>query len=219
MIKAICFDLDGTLVDYKGDFRNWLLQGANKLGVPQHLLERFMEATSKHTRSLADSLEITKAALTDIGMALPERVEQLSQEGARRYAADIHLLAGAKHLLESLRQKNFPLAVITNGPTDMQRAALKKVDIEHYFKAVLVSGELGIRKPDARIFQIACEHLQVQPEHCLMVGDNLTADVDGARSIGMQAVWMSKERVEGVKACSSLRELKEWLEPQLQTNP
>jgi putative hydrolase of the HAD superfamily len=215
MIKAICFDLDGTLVDYHGDFRNWLLQGATKLGVPQPLLEKFMAATSQYTRSLADSLEITKAALADIGMASPHDLEQLSKEGAQRYAADIQFTDSAERLLEFLRQRNVPLAVITNGPADMQRAALQKVEIETYFKAVLVSGELGIRKPDARIFQTACEGLLVQPEYCLMAGDNLTADVEGAKSIGMQAVWISKENIDGVRSFPNLSELREWLEPQL----
>jgi FMN phosphatase YigB (HAD superfamily) len=126
MIKAICFDLDGTLVEYKGNFRDWLLQGAKNLNVPQNLLKTFMQATSKYTLSLADSLEITKAALADVHMTLPEKLERLCQEGALRYARDIHLLEGAEDLLESLQQRSIPLAVITNGPADMQRATLEK---------------------------------------------------------------------------------------------
>jgi putative hydrolase of the HAD superfamily len=218
MIKAICFDLDGTLVDYRGNFRNWLIQGAHHLNVPSHLLEQFLQATNTYTRSLPDSLEITKAALADIGMTSPHDLEQLSKEGAQRYAADIEFIESAEQLLEFLGQKNLPIALITNGPADMQRAALQRVDIEHYFKTILISGELNIRKPDARIFQLACERLQVQPENCLMIGDNLSADIEGAKSIGMQTAWMSKERVDGVRAFSSLSELQDWLEPQLQTS-
>jgi putative hydrolase of the HAD superfamily len=90
------------------------------------------------------------------------------------------------------------------------------VDIENHFGIVLVSGEFGVRKPDPKIFQTAYERLQVQPEDCLMVGDNLTADIEGARNVGMQAVWMSKENVEGVKSFANLNELRAWLEPQLQ---
>ena len=88
-------------------------------------------------------------------------------------------------------------------------------DIQDYFKTILVSGELGIRKPDARIFQLACEGLQVQPKDCLMIGDNLSADIEGAKSIGMQTAWMGKEQDEGVRAFSTLYELWGWLEAQL----
>jgi putative hydrolase of the HAD superfamily len=216
MIKAICFDLDGTLVDYRGDFRAWLLEGATKLGLPFALHEQFVQLTSKYTRSLADSLEITKQSLTDLGLEHPEMLEQLCQQNARQYAEHIELIDGAIELLHFLQQKEIPLAVLTNGPTDMQRLAIQKVNLETYFKAILISGELGIRKPDSRIFQLACERLDVSPEYCLMVGDNLTADIEGAKSIGMQGVWTSKEHAESVKAFSNLHALRGWLETQLE---
>jgi putative hydrolase of the HAD superfamily len=215
MIKAICFDLDGTLVDYTGDFRAWLIEGATKLGLPSELHEQFVGLTNKYTRSLADSLEITKQTLTKLGFEHPETLEQLCQQNAARYAEKIELIDGSRRLLGFLRQKEIPLAVITNGPADMQHLALQKVNLGSYFKTIFISGELGIRKPDPRIFHLACERLEVRPEDCLMVGDNLEADVAGAKSIGMQAVWVSKEQADGVKAFANLHELKGWLETQL----
>jgi putative hydrolase of the HAD superfamily len=215
MIRAICFDLDGTLIDFTGDFQALMLQNANKLGVPQALHNQFAEAFSKYTRSLATSLEITRQTLSDLSLASPENLELLCHQATQRYTASIHLINGAKELLETLMAKNIPLALITNGPTDMQLASIYKVNIQGYFKAILISGELGIRKPDARIFNLACEQLGVASEDCLMIGDNLSADIQGARRTGMQAVWMSQESSEGLKSFSSLTELKQWLYPQL----
>jgi putative hydrolase of the HAD superfamily len=214
MIQAICFDLDGTLVDYRGDFRAWLLEGATKLGIPRELHEQFVQLTSKYTRSLANSLEITRQSLKDLGVEPPKNLEHLCQQNTTHYAEDIELLDGATTLLHFLQQKTLPLALITNGPADMQRATLQKVSIEKYFKAILVSGELGIRKPARGIFQLACERLQVQPEDCLMIGDHLSADIEGAKSMGMQTAWLSKEQVGDVRAFSSLSELQQWLEAQ-----
>lgn len=154
MIKAICFDLDGTLVDYTGDFKVWLIEGATKLGLPLELQEQFAQLTSKYTRSLADSLEITKHSLNDLGIEHPENLGHFCQQNTAHYAEQIELINGAITLLHFLQQKGIPLAVITNGPADMQRAALQKVTIDKYFKIILVSGELGIRKPDARIFTL-----------------------------------------------------------------
>jgi putative hydrolase of the HAD superfamily len=215
ILRAICFDLDGTLVDFTGDFQALILQNANKLGVPQALHGQFAEAFSKYTRSLATSLEITRQTLSDLGLASPENLELLCQQATQRYTASIHLMNGAKELLESLCQQDIPLAIITNGPTDMQLASIYKVNIQDYFKAILISGELGIRKPDAQIFRLACERLDFQPGNCLMVGDNLSADVQGARRTGMQAVWMSQESSEGLRSFSGLAELRQWLYTQL----
>lgn len=216
MIKAICFDLDGTLVDYVGNFQNLLLENARDLAIAPTLLEPFMQLTSKYTRSLANALEIAKKSLSDLAIEEPKNLAQLCQQLTQSYAKDIELLEGANSLLNFLKQKDIPLAIITNGPTDMQLASIYKVGIQDYFKTILVSGELGIRKPDTRIFQLACEQLQVQPEHCLMVGDKLDADIEGAKSIGMQTAWMSNEKLQGVLSFAELRSLEAWLVAALQ---
>jgi putative hydrolase of the HAD superfamily len=215
MIRAICFDFDGTLAHFAGDFFVLIAENAKDLGVPQQLHTSFAKMVGDYTRSLATSLEITRQTLSDLGLASPENLELLCQQATQRYTASIHLIKGAKELLESLRQQDIPLATITNGPTDMQLAAIHKTNIRNYFETILVSGELGIRKPDARIFNLACEQLGVAPEDCLMVGDNLSADIQGARSIGMQAVWMSQESREGLRSFSGLAELRQWLYTQL----
>jgi putative hydrolase of the HAD superfamily len=215
MIKAVCFDLDGTLVHYVGDFQKLLLENARSLAVAPHLLESFVQLTSGYTHSLATSLEITRQSLKKLNIQEPENLTQLCQQLSQRYAKDIELLEGALKLLEFLRGKDIPLAVITNGPADMQLASIHKIAIQHYFKAVVISGEYGIRKPDARIFKLACEKLEVAPEHCLMVGDTLHADIEGAKNIGMQTAWMSEEKQAGVLSFEDLRRLETWLRTEL----
>jgi putative hydrolase of the HAD superfamily len=211
MIKAVCFDFDGTLAQFTGNFQTWLLQGAKDLKIPPQLHEPFATALGSYSRSLANSFEMTKQALLAVGLEPPKNLEQFCQESTARYASDIHLLGGAERLLQKLYQKNVPLALITNGPADMQLASIAKINIQSYFKAMLISGELGIRKPDARIFQLACERLEVAPNNCLMVGDNLEADIAGAKSIGMQAVWMSEEKRSDIVAFADLQGLEAWL--------
>src|SRR5690606_36341265 len=98
-------------------------------------------------------------------------------------------------LLERLWARGVPLALVSNGPVDMQRAALRALGFEKYFRAVLVSGDRDVaaRKPAPRIFSLACVGLETVPEETLMVGDDLEADVRGAVDYGLQAVWLTRD--------------------------
>ena len=139
-------------------------------------------------------------------------LEAMHAEFVQMYRAQMALLPGAKEVL-ALCEGRVPLALVTNGPADMQRAALEKVGIAEHFQTVLISGaqEVGVRKPDARIFKLACERLEVPPQEVLMVGDNLGADVQGALGAGLQAVYVGAEEVVGAGRVAGLFELREWL--------
>jgi putative hydrolase of the HAD superfamily len=81
----------------------------------------------------------------------------------------------------------FPLYAVTNGNAD-----LATVGVAQHFKGSLSSRELGIGKPDVRIFHLACERLGVLPAQVLHVGDDLHLDVHGARDAGLQALWLHR---------------------------
>jgi putative hydrolase of the HAD superfamily len=212
MIQAICFDFDGTLAHFTGDFFADLRKGAVELGLPESLHQDFITTYLKFDKLCSTFPEAVTATLVTFTMNVPEDFESYCQRATQRYASRIELLPGAKKLLEHLTHKNVPLAIITNGTKDIQAAAIHHVNIQGYFKTILISGEQGVRKPDARIFRLACERLEVRPEHCLMVGDKLNADVEGARAIGMQAAWMSNEETQDVLSFEILGELETWLE-------
>lgn len=215
MINAICFDFDGTLAHFTGNFFADLRKSAVQLGVPESLHDEFIQTYLKFDRSRATFPEAVQETLSILQQATPEDFADYCQRATHRYTSQIELLLGAKEILEHLTTRLIPLAIITNGTKDIQTAAIRHVNIQNYFKTILISGELGIRKPDARIFQLACERLMISPENCLMVGDKLDADIAGAKSIGMQTAWMSKESVQDVLSFRDLLELEAWLLTQL----
>ncbi len=216
MIKAICFDFDGTLAHFTGDFFAGLREGAAELGIPETQYENFIKVYLQFDKSCATFPEAIEATLATFNRGLPKGFENYCERATKRYASQIALLPEAKELLEHLRSKNIPLAIITNGTKDIQTAAIRQVNIQHYFKSLLISGEQGFRKPDARIFKLACERLETQPENCLMVGDKLDADIEGAKQLGMQTAWMSEEKVPGVLSFADVRGLEIWLVSTLQ---
>jgi putative hydrolase of the HAD superfamily len=103
------------------------------------------------------------------------------------------VLDGAVELVERLAAV-VPVAVVTNGPPDIQRLKIEQTGIGSLLSAVVVSGETGIGKPDPAAFGVALDLLGVSPEHAVMVGDSWERDVQGALAAGMRAVWISGGR-------------------------
>lgn len=193
MLRAICFDLDGTLIGFRANYQELLARMLERLGVR----ERQAEFIAEYDRAirLEGAMTFRRAvemALGQVGLAIPSDMDDFAVEAVSLYAAGIELLPGAIELLEFFPQ---PKAIITNGPSDMQWAAIRKVGIERYFKAIVVSGdpEVAVRKPNPRIFAIACRRLGVSPAEALMIGDHLEADVQGAIAFGMQGIYLGKD--------------------------
>jgi HAD superfamily hydrolase (TIGR01509 family) len=91
-----------------------------------------------------------------------------------------------------------PLGVVSNGFVDIQYRKLEALGIRHLFSCIVLSDELGIRKPDVRIFQEAIRLIGLEPKECLYVGDSYTYDIVGAAAAGMRTCWF--RRLEGAAA-------------------
>lgn len=86
----------------------------------------------------------------------------------------------------------FPLALLTNGASDLQREKIEVTGISRYFRQVIISGDVGYGKPDRRIYGIALSRLGAKPEYTCNVGDSLERDIRGAKSAGMKTVWVNR---------------------------
>lgn len=211
-IRAVCFDFDGTLAHFTGDFEALLNESYAKLELPLRLRDAVLGEFTRQLRK--DGAVTSHSALATtfkrLNLHADVNLEEVSAEFVQSYREQMALLPGAEEVLEVCSSR-VPLALITNGPADMQRAAVEEVGIFHLFRTVLISGsqEVAVRKPGARIFRLACERLDVLPEEALMVGDDLEADVRGALDAGMRAVYVGPENVAGVQraANSELRVL------------
>ena len=90
--------------------------------------------------------------------------------------------------LESLRER-YRLGVIANQPGEV-RTAMRRDGLEPFFEVWGVSDELGVGKPDPRLFELAVRTARVTATAAVMVGDRLDYDVRPAKLVGMRAVWM-----------------------------
>ena len=93
--------------------------------------------------------------------------------------------------LDMLRLSGYQLGIISNFDSRLD-SILQKLDLLGYFDTIQISSRVGYAKPDQRIFLAAADALNVDPRHCLHIGDSLRVDFEGALSAGMVASWLKR---------------------------
>lgn len=93
--------------------------------------------------------------------------------------------------LAALRERH-RLALVTNGAACLQRDKLERSGLAAYFDAVVVSGDLGIGKPDPAVFRHALSLVGSDTTDAVMIGDTVERDIDGALALGLRAVWINR---------------------------
>ncbi|CAN5657944.1 hexitol phosphatase HxpA [soil metagenome] len=194
MISGVLFDLDNTLIDRDIAFRGWA-----EWYVSAHLAiadEPLRRAEVDWLVTLDQQFGPNSATFAAIHSKYPDRVESV-EALAMDFVADLrhHILpldVPTIALLHDLATAGIPWGIVTNGsPTQLKK--IERVGLTGA-KCVMVSGILGIRKPEPGIFLAAAEGLGVAPENILFVGDNVEADILGAANVGMKTAWMHRGR-------------------------
>lgn len=119
-------------------------------------------------------------------------VEQCARTLTAEWAATQRLDADVAETLAHLSRKH-PLGLITNGPSDGQRAVMRALDLNDAFRWRIVSGDanIGIRKPDKGIFHHALAMSGGRPQDTWYVGDSLVNDIAGATQAGWRTCWIA----------------------------
>ena len=124
-----------------------------------------------------------------------------------------HLFEGTLEILEYLKPK-YKLHIITNGFKEVQHGKLKKSGIAPYFETVTNSEMVGVKKPNRKIFDHALNLAKADIDASLMIGDNLEADILGAKNMGMDTLCFNYHKAkipEGIVVIKKLYELKQFL--------
>jgi putative hydrolase of the HAD superfamily len=103
------------------------------------------------------------------------------------------LIPGAGEMVRELKQRGYRLVLVADGPAATFRNNLVPHGLYDLFDAYAISEEVGVKKPDARMFEHALGQLDIGPEEygrVVMVGNNLGRDVKGANALGIISVWL-----------------------------
>ena len=134
-----------------------------------------------------------RAALAACGIVDAELADDLDARFEAERAAMNLFIPGAQDALAALAGA-YRLAIVTNGIPDVQREKLVRTGLDRQVDVVVVSGELGVGKPDPRIYEAALHGVGATADEALMVGDSFARDVAGAQAVGIRAAWIADGR-------------------------
>ena len=199
-LRLITFDLDDTLWDVapvmnnaEALLREWLASNAARLGpVPiEHLWAirtRLLDREPMLRHRLSElRRRILFHALLDAGYPQAE-AESLAEAGFQVFLEARHrvtLFPEVHPTLEILADR-FTLGVLTNGNADVRRLGLAD-----YFKFALCAEDIGIAKPDARLFHEALQRGEATADTAVHIGDHPGDDIAGAQQAGLRAIWFN----------------------------
>lgn len=205
--RVLLVDLDDTVLRYgvngEGLWVEVVERFASQLPVPA---ARFLEALAASRDYFWADRERSRLARQDMFAARQVIVAQtferlglsseseLVREVADAYSSErearVAPFPGALATLTALRRRGHRLGLLTNGGARLQRAKIERYDLDQFFDAVRVEGEVGVGKPMAAAFAGALAALGASGEPAAMIGDDLEADVAGAQAAGLAAVWV-----------------------------
>jgi putative hydrolase of the HAD superfamily len=191
VVKAVLFDLDGTLFDRDSAVKNVFAAQYRAFqrvlgGVePERYVQRLLELDD---HGHCDKRTMFGSLVRELGLddALGERLAEHFREVYPKFGAPF---PDALPTLRELRARGLAIALVTNGRSDTQAAKVVRLGLEPFLDAVLISEREGVRKPDRRIFERALARIGVAAEQAWHVGDHPIADVAGAHAARITAVW------------------------------
>lgn len=225
LIKDIFFDLDRTLWDFEKNAEITMKTIFSDLNLENHIesYEVFFEAYRKinlgywqdyregkvskeklKAYRFIDTLQLFGIHDTSIGETFGKRFVDESPY-------QTHLLPFAIELLEELQKESYHLHIITNGFVEVQHTKLKTCGIDKYFEQVLCSEEVGVNKPNPKVFYEALQRTKADISSSIMIGDDLICDIGGAENIGMKAILYDPQNKheETMNRVDSLQEIPE----------
>jgi len=206
--KHIFFDLDHTLWDYELNSREVLidlyqLYELKDLGIGSSE-EFYLNFTtvneflwSKYNRGEITSAELRENRFKMIfsnycGEDHPS-IPRLSQDYLAICPLKSAVVPYTFEVLDYLKIK-YSLDIITNGFNEIQKAKLESSGLTSYFNHIFTSELAGFRKPHPKIFEFAVDKNNTDPSQCIMIGDNLETDIQGARNADIDHVFFNPKR-------------------------
>ncbi|AJI12278.1 MULTISPECIES: HAD family hydrolase [Bacillus cereus group] len=191
MIRAVLFDLDGTLLDRRQSLEQFIYDQYNRFASylinieKSEYCSRFL-ALDNNGYTWKDKVYATLLSEYNITTLTSE---QLLHDYITNFQHHCIPFQNMHELLQRLTQQNMKIGIITNGFTDFQMNNLRALNIHTYTNMILVSEAEGIKKPHPEIFERALKKLDVKAEECLYVGDHPENDVLGSEQVGILGGW------------------------------
>ena len=182
---TVVFDLGGVLIDWD----------------PRYLYRQLFDDPDEMESFLAEVTTAEWNAHQDAGRPWAEAIELLVAEHPERrelieafHARWPEMLAGeipeTVHVLGELRAAGVRLVALSNWSAEMFPIARERFDFLAWFEGIVISGDVGVNKPDRRIFELLMDRFGIEPAAALFIDDS-AANVDAAAALGFHAIHFS----------------------------
>ncbi|KRQ87962.1 Phosphorylated carbohydrates phosphatase [Caloramator mitchellensis] len=186
-IKAVIFDLDGTLIDSLWVWKQVDIEFLKKHGItPPEELQKTIEGLSfvdtalyfKEKFGIKDSVE--------------EIMVEWSEMVSEYYSSVIEIKKGVKEFLEYLKNNGYKIGIATSNSKDLVESVLTRNEILKYFEVIVTTDEVSKTKTEPDVFLETARRLNVEPQHCLVFEDTISG-ATGAKKAGMKVTGIFDE--------------------------
>lgn len=203
---AILFDIDDTLYDQVVPFEKALkkifpgLTGVSSEDLFQrrsyHGEISFRKVLNQEMTQEEMYRYRVQKPLAEFGVTVSDEEAMAFQEAYEQSQRELELSETMEQLLNRCQESGVLLGIITNGPAKHQRHKADILGMNRWIPAeyTIVSGEVGIVKPDLRIFRLAEERMNLSGHEIWYVGDSFPNDMLGARTAGWRTIWLNRRR-------------------------
>ncbi|HXZ24310.1 MAG TPA: HAD family hydrolase [Methanomassiliicoccales archaeon] len=209
-MKAVLFDLGHTLINYHNDWREPERRAVGAVarmvvetggnGVNESVVSEHLLASLERGRQIKMT-EMIEIPLTEVLDDCFLRFscggdEELMVKGLDAFYAVLlenrRSVPGTKEMLETLKDEGYRIGLVSDVawglPSSYPQIDMRHYHLREYFDDLVFSTDVGLRKPNPRIFKIALANVQSSPKEAVYVGNNLQADIKGALGVGMKAI-------------------------------
>ena len=203
--SAVFIDWDDTLWDFHANAYIAMEKAYEKYGLQRyfHSFQHFYNLYEERNKELWAEYalgNITKDELQKERFQYPLRMvnhednllaENVGKDFLELTIQQNKLMTGAKQLMEYLAKK-YILVVLSNGFKEVQYRKIATSGLQEYITHVVLSEEVGVQKPDRRIFEYALNLINKKATEVIMIGDNMETDIKGAAEMGIDTIYLSE---------------------------
>ncbi len=221
-LDVVFFDLGGTLIDMSVSRESVWTETLSRHGADvevETLTRTLRKADRDLDEAFADIRGMDEGAfwkiydaevVRSLGLEIdPEEIEADLSASFDKIMPDESLwkdYPDTKPTLDDLAGRDIEVGLISNA-TDLARRVLRRLDMEKYFDPIIISSEIGHRKPEREIFDIALNEAGAAPSRTLYIGDKYAVDVKGANRAGMNTVLIDRGNVFPDASCVRIPDL------------
>jgi len=156
--------------------------------------EEYWSDSARHRRGRLDlpnaRREVVAAAFSNLRLNNNRLAHELADAYTDERRSSFYPFPGAIETLKIFRQRGIRLGLVTNGNASEQRPKIECFQLASFFEHIFIEGEMGMGKPDRRVFRHVLDTFQIEAPDAWMVGDNLVWDVEAPQNLGIFSVWI-----------------------------